>query len=395
MLKHAFVPKQFRFGYIVPLVKDQQGNKTDVNNYRGITISPLPSKLFEHVLKSVFFDFLTTSELQFGFKKNNSTVHALHCLKETVNYYVNNGSRVFCAFLDASKAFDRVVHAGLFLKLMERNVPLVFLDMIMAWYDGLCVRVKWANHFSDWFSVTAGVRQGGVLSPDFYCIYIDDLIQKLKLLNKGCRYLDMFAAALMYADDMALLAPSLRGLKSLLDSCNNYCQDWDICLNAKKSRLLYYGKRVDVSYEIELNGNKIDWADEWVYLGVTLKSSLLFNCSITDRVKKFYRCTNAILRIDGQSNDTVMLHLLETHCVPLLTYAIEIVHVANRDEYRQLRVAYNSIFRKLFGYRTRDSVTALQAFLGRPTWEQLVDKRKASFKDRLAKASGLARAFNS
>ena len=79
-----------------------------------------------------------------------------------------------------------------------------------------------------------------------------------------------------------------------------------------------------------------------------MKCSKQFDCSITDRVKKFYRCANAILRIDGQSSDTVMLRLMESHCVPLLTYAIEIIHVSNRDERRQLRVAYNSIFRKLF-----------------------------------------------
>ena len=121
-------------------------------------------------------------------------------------------------------------------------MPLVFLEIIISWYDELCVRVKWGDQFSDWFAVTAGVRQGGVLSPDFYSIYVDDLISKLKTLNKGCHFLGTFAAALMYADDIAILAPSLMGLSSLLDACSDYCCDWDICLNAKKSKLLYFGK---------------------------------------------------------------------------------------------------------------------------------------------------------
>ena len=186
MLKHAFVPKQFRHGLMIPLVKDQQGNLSDVNNYRGITLSPIASKIFEHVLKFIFSDFLETSSNQFGFKKGSSTVHALHCLKGTVNYYVNNGSRVFCAFLDASKAFDRIVHAGLFLKMMKRKVPFLFLAIIISWYIGLECRVKWEDHYSDWFSVTAGVRQGGVLSPNFYCMYVDDLIRILISLGIGC-----------------------------------------------------------------------------------------------------------------------------------------------------------------------------------------------------------------
>ena len=104
-----------------------------------------------------------------------------------------------------------------------------------------------------------------------------------------------------------------------------------------------------------------------------------FSCTVRERIKKFYRCANAILRIDGHSDDMIMLQLLETHCLSLLTYAIEIVHVANTDERRQLRVAYNSVFRKIFGYRWSQSVTALQHFLSRPTWEELVDKRKKSF----------------
>ena len=78
-----------------------------------------------------------------------------------------------------------------------------------------------------------------------------------------------------------------------------------------------------------------------------------------------------------------MLRLVETHCVPLLNYAIEIIHVSNQDERRQLRVAYNSLFRKIFDYRWNESVTALQQFLGRPTWEQLVDERRTNFIDRV------------
>ena len=73
MLKHSFVPTQFQTGHIIPLIKDQQGNKADIGNYRGITISPIISKIFEHVLKMIFLDHLGTSQYQFGFKKNSST----------------------------------------------------------------------------------------------------------------------------------------------------------------------------------------------------------------------------------------------------------------------------------------------------------------------------------
>ena len=344
MLHHAFVPEQFRYGFMIPLIKDQQGNHTDSNNYRGITISPIISKVFEHCLKSIFHDHLLTSKYQFGFKKNSSTVHAISCMKQTVNYFINNDSRVYCSFLDASKAFDRLVHSGLFLKLIQRNVPIVFLEVIMSWYSGLQCRVKWDGHVSDWFTISAGVRQGGVLSPDFYSIYVDELIAIIQRSNKGCYVKNVFMAALFYADDMALLSPSIKGLCHLLQMCDEYCLKWDICLNAKKSRVLYFGKRTSTLYDIQLNGQLIERADQWTYLGVSLRSSKRFDCSVLEKVKKIYKCANAIFRIDGYSNDLVMLHLVETHCVPLLTYAIEVIDVLNCDEKRQLRVAYNSLF---------------------------------------------------
>ena len=83
--------------------------------------------------------------------------------------------------------------------------------------------------------------------------------------------------------------------------------------------------------------------------------------------------------MEGRSDDLVLLRLLEAHCVPLITYSIETLHVTDRDEKRSLRVAYNSIFRKLFGYRHFEIVTDLQHALRRPTWEEQVKRRQNGF----------------
>ena len=378
MLLHSFVPTQFRLGFMIPIVKDNQGNIGDVSNYRGITISPISSKIFELILKSIFAKHLTTTPYQFGFKRKNSTIHALYCLKQTVSYYVNNGSRVYCSFLDASKAFDRLVHSGLFLKLIERKAPKIFLDIIITWYDGLYCRVQWDGHYSEWFHVSAGVRQGGILSPDFYSIYVDDLVGILQSSGVGCYIANTFAALLMYADDMAVLSPSLKGLNKLLHLCEEYCLEWDIGLNAQKSKNLMFGKGASPSFSPKLGGREIEWVEKWKYLGVTLRRGPRFGCCIEETVRKFYRAANSILRIDGKSDDLVMLRLLETHCVSILSYAVEVI-VTNKRERQKMRVAYNSIFRKLFAYTWRQSVTNLQHELGRQNWEELVETRTNQF----------------
>ena len=104
-----------------------------------------------------------------------------------------------------------------------------------------------------------------------------------------------------------------------------------------------------------------------------------FGCSVVERVKSFYRALNSILRVEGRSDDMVLLRLLEAQCLPVVAYAIEVLHVADRDERRSLRVAYNTIYRKVFSYRRFESVTALQHAIGRQTWEEFVEKRQSRF----------------
>ena len=81
-------------------------------------------------------------------------------------------------------------------------------------------------------------------------------------LGKGCYVYNVFAAALFYADDMAILAPSIRGLQLLLNVCHEYCREWDICLNEKKTKNLYFGKPVSALHNLSLNGNQIEWVEE-------------------------------------------------------------------------------------------------------------------------------------
>ena len=98
-----------------------------------------------------------------------------------------------------------------------------------------------------------------------------------------------------------------------------------------------------------------------------------------ETLKKFYRSLHSILRVDGQSDDMIMLRLIESNCVPVLSYAIEVINISNKKHFSKMRAAYNAVFRKLFHYSYRESVTDLQHMLCRPTWEELIEKRKSNF----------------
>ena len=119
MIQHGSVPTDFLKGSVLPIVKDTQGDVSASSIYCGITLSVLPAKLFEFAIQKKTSHLLGTDELQFGFKKETSTAHALNTLKTTVDYFNNCGSKVYVAFLDCTKAFDRISHSGLFTKLIN------------------------------------------------------------------------------------------------------------------------------------------------------------------------------------------------------------------------------------------------------------------------------------
>ena len=121
LLLHSIVPDGFGQGILIPLLKNSDMDRTDSSNYRGITLSPVISKLFELVLMSLFEVQLSSDSLQFGFKQRSSCSHALFTVRTVVEHYVRDGSTVSICALDLSKAFDKVDHFGLLQLLMDRR----------------------------------------------------------------------------------------------------------------------------------------------------------------------------------------------------------------------------------------------------------------------------------
>ena len=114
MLQHSYVPTAFLNGMITPIVKDSQGDVGNSANYCGITLSCLLAKLFEFLIQKKTSHLLGTDELQFGFKGNTSTSHAIFTLQSVVNHFNKRGSKVYVTFLDCTKALNRISHHGLF-----------------------------------------------------------------------------------------------------------------------------------------------------------------------------------------------------------------------------------------------------------------------------------------
>ena len=92
-----------------------------------------------------------------------------------VDRFVKDGSTVNICSVDLSKAFDKVDHSALFIKLMKRQVPVKLLDSLVYWLQNCWSCVKWNSVFSPFFKLDYGVRQGSVLSPYLFAVYLDDI----------------------------------------------------------------------------------------------------------------------------------------------------------------------------------------------------------------------------
>ena len=127
------MPTGFKLNYIVPIpkVKDCRTKSMTCDDFRGIAISPILSKVFEHCFLDRYKNYLISADNQFGFKKGVSCGFAVYSVRQIVDKFVGGGCTVNLCSLDLSKAFDKVNHCGLFLKLMKRQLPVKLLSVLV------------------------------------------------------------------------------------------------------------------------------------------------------------------------------------------------------------------------------------------------------------------------
>ena len=146
--------------------------------------------------------------LQFGFKAKVSTSQCSWLVSEIAAHYVNCGTPVIATLLDCSKAFDKCQFVPLFQKLLDKNLPTVVVRMLIFIYTEQDAWVTWGSERSSTFRISNGTRQGSVMSPTLFCVYLDELIIELRKLGLGCYMAGLWMGACSYADDLLLLAPS-------------------------------------------------------------------------------------------------------------------------------------------------------------------------------------------
>ena len=155
-------------------------------------------------------------------------------LKEFIDYYKQRSTTVFVTFLDGSKAFDKVNYWPLFKKIIDKGFLTFFIEILTFWYPHQEMHVRWGIITISSFLVTNGIKQGGILSPILFNVYIDQLSIKLNRSGIGGNIGGHLINYLCYADDLCLISLSSAGMQKLLDMCS-YAIEHLLTYNGSKS----------------------------------------------------------------------------------------------------------------------------------------------------------------
>ena len=164
----------------------------------------------------------------------NSTTHCTFVLQEMLRYYISNNSLMFLVLRNASRVFDLVQYVKLFRLPRKRGVCPLTCRFLAFMYTNQSLKVNWYGYYSNPFPSFNGVKQGGILSPILFCVYMDELISRLKQSGVGCFFGYIYLGSLGYADDPCLLAPTRSAIQIMLGICEKFGKEYDVMFNSQK-----------------------------------------------------------------------------------------------------------------------------------------------------------------
>ena len=260
-------------------VVHKKGSKTDISNYRPISILKMIDKIFEKLLyvrlESFFEKFNLFSVNQFGFTKGKDTGIAVTKLVHEITTHLDENIYSLCIFADLSKAFDTVNHSLLLKKLYRFGVRGNCYKLIDSFLNDRYHQLKFKNSLSESYRLKMGVPQGSCLGPLLYNIYTIDIEKVIKDCNLT-----------MYADDVTIevygndLSEICQRANSVLKIFEDYCLHNYFSVSIAKTLFMIfsnYSLSNDDIPIIKLCDKPLKRVNTTSYLGIQIDDKLKFN----------------------------------------------------------------------------------------------------------------------
>ena len=280
------LPDEWRQGLIKPIHKS--GTVTDLDNYRGITLTSNVYKIYVHIIENVVMDHLESNKVlgenQGAFRRGRRLEDNVFTLQGVCSLRKCRGQNTYLAFLDMSKAFDRVWRDGAFYLLWKYGIKGKIWRLFREMYRHVSNKVLFGDIESEWYEQEFGLKQGCVASPTLFNVLMNELTSDLNNSGVGIEIADILINNLLFADDIVLMANNEADLKRLLDVTSNFAKRWNLKLNESKSQIMIIGKRIsDRIWKIgELS---LKETSQYKYLGVYIARTLKSHYHINNYIK--------------------------------------------------------------------------------------------------------------
>ena len=183
-------------------------------------------------------------EGQVGFRKKRATTDNTYILNHVTQKAIAEGRKIYIIFVDLKAAFDTVNRDKLWTVIEEAEISRYLTERIKELYEETrsCLRTK--ESYSEDFWTTKGVRQGCLLSPALFCIYIAGLEAELeKRFIGGIKIRKKRVWTLAYADDIVLLVDGREALTDMIETIRSFLKGRYLILSAEKTKIMVFGKK--------------------------------------------------------------------------------------------------------------------------------------------------------
>ena len=350
----------------------KKGSKFDPLNYRGISLLSCFGKYFTAILNTRLLDFSLKNNIlskeQMGFIPGNRTSDAFIVLYNLINNYCHTKNKfIHGCFVDFTRAFDSVPRPLLFEKLIKYNITGKFYENIKNLYtnDRSCVKI--GDKLTDTFENTQGVKQGCILSPLLFNIFLADLpkIFKHNLLKINDK--DTLSCVI-WADDLLILSDSQEGLNNMLGELRIYCNDNTIEVNIAKTKCMIFNKTGRHIRKTFLFGKqKIDTTREYKYLGLLITPSLNLSSALEnlkDRASRSYYLLKTKLGEHFKRDITTTIYLFNMLVKPILLYGSDYWGCLKLPRNNPIEILYMKFCKELLGVQKQTTNAGVLLELG-------------------------------
>ena len=331
IMKDNSIPDAWKDGRIITFYKGK-GERGKCSNERGITISSNMGKLFERIINERAKEHLEISDMQGGGKKGSNTVDHTLALKEAIR----KGKKVYIAFLDVTKAYDKAWAEGIMYVLEKRGLNDGLWRKIKQLNENLSATIETRHGNTRQILMKDNIRQGGVLSVIMYATLMDEIAKEVKQRNLGVNMGNgTKIGCLLWMDDVALISENKEELQEMLNITDEIGTRYRIKFGEEKSKILKIGKQL-AEPEFNLGDMKLGYCEKYKYLGTTFSTENNMDEHIKDSKRKAEAAYNTAMAIAGSVNlknieMKVIWELVETCILPILTYGWEATTPRKKD----------------------------------------------------------------